>query len=339
MLLLGWTAIRLASVEQQGEAPPAPVAIAAKQLPLTQIAEVPPEPVQIADRAQPIQLSTGMILSRKIEARRSAKPPVQQTQRPAALHDAVPAAPALPAAKWVDAVARPSTMLARAEPQLMPAVDPVTAAEKSFSLYAYNFWRWPMSAPALATAGQYGGSQSGLIANVRLWSAARLDARFRLAAAPYANGEREVALGFNWHPLSAVPLSLIAERRLRANAPDAFAFGLAGGTPPLALPLGFTLESYGQAGWVTGAAGGYYFDASAQATKNLLDKGGVQLAFGGGAWAGGQTGVARLDAGPRLDLRASPAGIPLRLSADWRFRLAGDALPANGPALTVSTGF
>jgi hypothetical protein len=27
------------------------------------------------------------------------------------------------------------------------------------------------------------------------------------------------------------------------------------------------------------------------------------------------------------------------IMADWRFRVAGNALPGNGPALTLSTGF
>jgi len=29
----------------------------------------------------------------------------------------------------------------------------------------------------------------------------------------------------------------------------------------------------------------------------------------------------------------------LRLSADWRIRIAGDAAPASGPAMTLSTSF
>lgn len=224
------------------------------------------------------------------------------------------------------------------QPEITPQTD-ASDELRRWSLYAYSFWRWPMADPALAPGGQYGGSQSGLIVHYRLWQAVRLDARLRLAATPQRLGERELAFGLHWQPIAKMPISLIAERRMRTRAPDAFSLGAAVAPPELALPLGFRLESYGQAGWVSGAAGSHYYDGSAQVKRRLVDKDGLQISLGGGAWAGGQKGVSRLDAGPRLDLTATPAGIPMRLSADWRFRLTGNALPANGPALTLSASF
>jgi len=61
---------------------------------------------------------------------------------------------------------------------------------------------------------------------------------------------------------------------------------------------------------------------------------------GGGVWGGAQKGAARLDIGPSatmtIGLGESAAA---RLGLDWRFRVAGDAAPASGPALTLSAGF
>jgi hypothetical protein len=60
------------------------------------------------------------------------------------------------------------------------------------------------------------------------------------------------------------------------------------------------------------------------------------VSAGLGLWAGGQTGLYRVDAGPRLTL---DVGRGMRMHLDYRQRLAGDALPASGPALTVAGDF
>ncbi len=168
--------------------------------------------------------------------------------------------------------------------------------------------------------------------------AIRLDLQFRTAITPQSNGEREVAFGLRWQPMKSLPLRIIAERRFRDKQPDRFAIAVAGGTSSLHLPAGFKLESYSQAGWVDGPDSSWFFDASAQATKPVFQDKKASLSLGVGAWAGGQRDAQRLDIGPRLDLSLSPK-VPLRLSADWRFRLAGNAAPENGPAITLSSSF
>ena len=65
--------------------------------------------------------------------------------------------------------------------------------------------------------------------------------------------------------------------------------------------------------------------------------GAVEL--GVGAWGAAQPGAARLDAGPGLAYRLPLRGANVRIEADWRFRLAGDAAPGSGPALTLATDF
>ncbi|WP_397590790.1 hypothetical protein [Sphingorhabdus sp.] len=71
----------------------------------------------------------------------------------------------------------------------------------------------------------------------------------------------------------------------------------------------------------------------------MASQGGAQLSAGGGIWGGGQSDIMRLDVAPsaRAWVPAGPAR--LRIDASWRFRVAGDAQPGNGPAVTLSTSF
>jgi hypothetical protein len=61
--------------------------------------------------------------------------------------------------------------------------------------------------------------------------------------------------------------------------------------------------------------------------------------LGAGAWGAAQRGARRLDAGPSLSWRLPVPNANLRLQADWRFRIAGDAMPRSGPALTLAADF
>ena len=81
-------------------------------------------------------------------------------------------------------------------------------------------------------------------------------------------------------------------------------------------------------------------------SRDLFADGALRLArrigpveIGAGAWGAAQPGAARLDAGPSLSWRLPVAGAALRLQADWRFRIAGDAAPRSGPALTLAADF
>lgn len=92
------------------------------------------------------------------------------------------------------------------------------------------------------------------------------------------------------------------------------------------------LSGYAEAG-VLGSGQAY---AGAQASARLQRIGPATLCAG--AWASLQTGapdVWRVDVGPTIS-----TGIKgIRLSADWRQRVAGNAAPGSGPAVTISAGF
>jgi hypothetical protein len=219
-----------------------------------------------------------------------------------------------------------------------------TAQTHAVHFYGYSFFRKPSSASLSALNGQYGGSQSGFGVT---WDLDRQRqgkdvARFAvLARGAIAHGdtsERELATGIRWRPLTRVPVSLSVERRFRHARPDANAAYLAGGTS-LALPQAFRLDTFAQAGIVSGRAGGPFFDFSAQADRTFFQHGEHGAGAGAGIWGGGQSDIFRIDVGPTVRTDIAISGGYLRVRADWRFRVAGEALPASGPAMTLSTSF
>jgi hypothetical protein len=56
-------------------------------------------------------------------------------------------------------------------------------------------------------------------------------------------------------------------------------------------------------------------------------------------WGAAQPGAARLDLGPTLTADMRGDATSPRLALDWRQRVAGDALPPSGPALTLAVDF
>jgi hypothetical protein len=207
--------------------------------------------------------------------------------------------------------------------------------------YAYSFFRKGSNGSDLAGAGQYGGSQSGFVATYVLdanapatWS---ILARGAIAHDRLA--ERELAAGLRWQPSRTLPLTLTAERRFRHARPDAFAIYVAGGKSQVALPLKFRLDAFAQAGLVSGKDGGTFFDISTRAERKLVSMGNAPVTLGAGIWGGGQEGIFRIDAGPSIGTEIPIGTTRLRVHADWRFRIAGDAAPASGPAVTLSTSF
>lgn len=219
------------------------------------------------------------------------------------------------------------------------------SAKRPFDIYAYSFWRHGSAQTGTLGNGQYGGSQSALIAHVPLQrfsadhNTARLALTGRLAVAHAGPRERELAAGWKWRPSMDIPVSIIAERRFRQDRPDAFAVFVAGGQSQIILPLKFRLDGYGQAGVVSGQSGGAFTDVMLQARRPAGRVGSANVIVGAGAWAGGQDNVMRLDIGPSIAADMPIAGAQFRLEGSWRFRVAGDADPGNGPAVTLSTSF
>ena len=185
----------------------------------------------------------------------------------------------------------------------------------------------------LAPGGTLGGSQTGARILYRIGGGLALGGRFY---APLRRpGGAEAAAGIDWRPWPRLPVHLLAERRqgLGGAGRSAFALTLYGGASGH-LPAGLRGEAYAQAGIVGLESRDPFVDGS---VRIGLPVGRVEV--GAGGWGAAQAGAARLDAGPWVAYRLPVRGANLRLQADWRIRIAGDAAPGSGPALTLAADF
>ena len=100
-------------------------------------------------------------------------------------------------------------------------------------------------------------------------------------------------------------------------------------------------SGYGEAGAL--GAGDVFAGVQLRAGVPVVQLGKFAFVAGPGSWASLQHGngftSGRIDVGPTLLLRAPMGKLSVDIMADWRFRVAGNALPGSGPALTLSTGF
>lgn len=222
------------------------------------------------------------------------------------------------------------------QPSALPP-RPLSPQPGRFSGSAWLLLREDRSA-ALAPGGTLGGSQSGLRLLYRLnGDAARpLALSARLYTPASSRRAAEAALGIDWRPLARLPVHVLAERRqaLGRDGRSAFALALHGGLSAEPLPGGFRLDAYGQAGLVGARSRDLFADGSARITLPL-----GRASVGAGVWGGAQPGAARLDVGPHASLRLPFAGEHVRLTGEWRLRVAGDASPGSGPVLTLGSDF
>ncbi len=210
--------------------------------------------------------------------------------------------------------------------------------------------RWSASAWAfvrrgerqsLAAGGMLGGSQIGARMAYRInGDPARPLALSARLYSPAGHPEgAEAALGLEWKPLARLPMRLLAERRqaLGREGRSAFSLTAFGGAADLKLIGPVRLDIYGQAGIVGVRSRHLFADGSARLGLPLDDA--EALTIGAGLWGAAQPGASRLDAGPSLSWRLPVQGRNVRVSADWRMKLAGSASPGSGPALTLGTDF
>jgi hypothetical protein len=240
----------------------------------------------------------------------------------------------------------PADFLLQSAPLPESAVSaPATIAPRKFKrldIYAYSFVRpGALQEGALAATPQYGGGQSGIIAAYRLTSGSAPDIALlgRVSAAHGGSRSYEFAAGARIKPLKSVPVSLSIERRFRPNVLDVTALYAAGSKEDIHLPIKLSARGYAQAGIILGPQKDQFYDAGIRIDRPLMKALGGQLHLGVGSWAGGQRGAGRIDIGPALRTEVKLGNIPLHLTADWRFRVAGNAAPGNGPAITLSAGF
>ena len=215
---------------------------------------------------------------------------------------------------------------------------PAQTGQRRLSVSLWAIGRSP-SSPTLATAGQLGGSQAGL--------RARYDLRHGLAAAVRISGPlnarlgKEAAVALDGRPLRSVPMTFTIERRagLDRGGRDAFAAGMFGGFDSLRVADRTLADGYAQAGIVGARRRDLYIDGSLRAERRIGEVGRTRIGIGAGIWGGAQPGVARLDIGPQLVAHVPFATGGLRIGAEWRQRIAGNARPGSGPALSLGADF
>lgn len=200
------------------------------------------------------------------------------------------------------------------------------------------------ASPGGALLPSLGASQAGAVLRYRLApsSAHRPALYLRASSALQTPRGEELAAGLSLRPLAGVPFAAMAEARLTQTPTGSRlrpALALVSEFPPARLPGGLRGEAYVQGGYVGGTGATAFVDGQARIEAPLLSAGKLHLRAGGGLWGGAQQGASRIDIGPTATLALPLGSGGGRLSADWRFRIAGNAAPASGPALTLSAGF
>lgn len=193
------------------------------------------------------------------------------------------------------------------------------------------------SAASLASGGQLGGSQIGMRLFYTPGSEA-LAITARVSAPLNQPNGREAAIGL---ALRGRNVGLIAEQRFSVdksgrNATAVFAYG---GVSNVELGHGLKLDGYAQAGVVGIKHPAAFIDGAVRVERPVLTADKASLSIGAGVWGGAQPRATRLDVGPQLVARLHLGETNLRVSAEWRQRIAGDAAPASGPAVTIGFDF
>jgi hypothetical protein len=187
--------------------------------------------------------------------------------------------------------------------------------------------------PSLASAGTLGGSQAG--ARLSYYVTRQIAATFRTSSDVGRRGG-EVAAGVRIQPVGGIPLWFTAERRQQlgryGGGRNAFALFAEGGIYQRPMPWRFSLDAYFEGGVVGLNRRDRFVDGGLTLTRPVYR----QFSAGMGIWGGMQPGLARLDLGPRVTMKVRNN---VRVHFDWRQRVAGNAQPGSGPAVTLAGDF
>lgn len=241
----------------------------------------------------------------------------------------------------------PAGVPAAAPPASLPQHAPTFTGSR-WSSDAWLMMRQDTTRAVASGRPSYGRSQAGAVVRYRLAPAGghAPQAYARASSALAGPLERDLAVGLSARPLPRVPVRVALEARISETEqgtevrPAAIAVTE---LPPANLPGGWRAEAYVQAGYLGGSFATAFVDGQGRVERTVARLGEAEVSAGAGAWGGAQEGAARLDVGPsaavafRLGSKSSRARA--RVAADYRFRVAGEADPRSGPALTLSAGF
>ena len=246
-------------------------------------------------------------------------------------------------AAYLGASAMPESGIPAAAPLLASLPQHVPLSASRLSGDAWLMMRNDTVAP-VSGRPSYGRSQAGAVVRYRLAPSSALapQAYARASSALAGPLERDLVAGISARLAKRVPLRVAVEARISETSagtklrPAAIAVTE---LLPLELPHRVRAEAYLQGGYVGGSFATAFVDGQGRVERPLGRFGEAEVSAGAGAWGGAQKGAARLDIGPTAAVTFRLGEARGRLAADYRFRLAGNAEPRSGPALTVSAGF
>lgn len=340
----GWAAARVATFTPLWEdTPPAVIVANSPEHKVVEVAQFAPE-VRLA---LPDAGSSGAVVAdvryRLADRSPLAHPeaPYLAVERQANIH---PNAPATQAGELVSAVlVSAAPYLAGVAVPAAPAGEPTRPARR-WSADSWLLLRDDSTPALLAAKPSYGRSQAGAVLRYGLApaSAHLPQVHVRASSALAGPDEQEAAVGLSARLGREVPVRVAGELRVSdAGGQSELRPAIYAVTelPPFSLPLGFAGEVYLQGGYVGGSFATAFVDGQTRLERQVARTGAGGLSLGVGAWGGAQHGAGRLDLGPTAALSFRLGAARGRIAADYRFRVAGDAAPASGPALTVSAGF
>ncbi len=200
---------------------------------------------------------------------------------------------------------------------------------------------WLLARGGLAgtvSGGQLGASQGGLRLAYALGSQRKVALVARVAT-PLKGAGREAAFGIEWQP-TRLPIRLVAEQRFALDGGRGGpTIGVIAGYGPADVAPGLRLEAYGQVGAIGRDGIEGFVDASGRLTHPIGTLAGAKVDVGVGVWGSAQRDAERFDIGPSIAAALPVAHKTIRLTLDWRERIAGGARPGSGPALSIGSDF
>ena len=227
-------------------------------------------------------------------------------------------------------------------PAATPAQESVPAPPKRGGIDRVQLTSWAYlraqsagiaGSQSLASGGSLGASQAG--ARLMYNFSRQVAATLRTTSDVGRRGG-EVAAGMRIQPIAGLPLWIDAERRQRlgryGGGRSAFALFFEAGLYERPMPLHFLLDTYLQGGVVGLRSRDKFIDGGLTLTRPVYKN----FSAGVGMWGGAQPGLSRVDVGPRVTMRVRRN---VKVHFDWRQRLAGNAQPGSGPAVTLAGDF
>jgi hypothetical protein len=318
----GWTLLRVATLWSDGAPPPTIVPAS--------IASVPPKaPVlRTMERRMVVAMATA-------EAGRPVRAP-KATPAPRLSFAALPREPSLPLFAVSVPGSSAAVVPAPRHAEDVPIQLPIGITRRA----GWSASTWLLlrdgGPPGVAPGSQLGGGQAGVRVDRAIGSGLALTGRL---TSPLQGRGREAAVGIAWLP-AGVPIRVVAEQRIAVDGGGGGpSLLVAGGVSDVIVMGSVRGEGYAQGGAIARGGGEMFVDGAARLFHPIGEAGGMALDVGVGAWGAKQRGAGRVDLGPSVAVRLPLAGGGTRLQLDWRRRVAGDARPGSGPALTLGADF